>query len=491
MPDDSENGSSAKGLPRCSTGVPGLDEILHGGLIEGRSYLARGDPGAGKTILGYHFLHEGLERGESTLMVNLEENPEDLRRNAATLGIDLSDVTFLDLSPSAEGLLTETGYDVFEPADVEGPEVVERIVDAVEENDPDRVFLDPASQLFHLSPDAYQFRKRVLSLGRFIQQRDATLLMASSRGVENIDQTLQYVTHGTIELYMEPWGRSIAVSKLRGSSMSPGRHDLQIGDDGFEVYPQLRPGEHQADFVEETISSGVPELDQQLHGGLERGTVTIVSGPTGVGKSTMSVAFAREAAQRGEPSIVYLFEESEATLRSRSRSIGMPLDGVIDEGAMRIEEIEPLERSADEFGQRVRAAVEEGVEVLVLDAVAGYRLSLRGPEGDANRKLHAVGRYLRNMGVTTIIIDEIREIVGGVKPTDSQLSYLADNIVFLRYIETQGELRKVVGVLKKRVSDFERTIRELKITEDGLEVGERLEGLHGVLGGIPRFMDET
>lgn len=423
------------------------------------------------------------------MMVHFEESTRELRENALSLGFSLAGIEFLDLSPSSEALIDEAGYDVFGPSEVEGVDIIEDIATAIDEHEPDRIVLDPASQLRYLSPDAYQFRKRVLALKRHIHERDATLLMASSKGLEGIDEVLEYITDGTIELHMEAWGRSLEVSKFRGSDMAGGRHDMRIHKGGITVSPRLEPGEHERSVPKEPIPSGVLELDEQLHGGIERGTVTIISGPTGVGKTTTGTQFLEEASRRGEKAILYLFEENKDTFLTRCRAIGMSVDDLLDEGTLILEEIEPLALSGDEFAQRVRRAIEDGVSVVMLDAINGYRLSLRGDKPDVVPRLHALGRYLRNMGVTTIFIDETRDVFGSFQPTAAGLSYLADNLVFLRYIEIEGELRKVVGVLKKRISDFQRELRELSITKEGITVGEPFKGLHGVLGGVPHIRD--
>lgn len=486
-----EKGRSAS-QERIPTGVPGLDEVLHGGLIQGRTYLISGDPGTGKTITGFHFLAEGLRRGESSLLIHLEENEEDLRRNAASLGIDLDGLEIVDLAPGSQAFEEAESYDVFEPAEAEAEELVDRIVDAIEEHEPDRVVLDPASQLRYLSQDLYRFRKRLVGLKHYIQESDATLLLPASSRDEEIVSALQYITDGCIALQHQEWGRSLRVTKFRGSAIEGGSHDVSITSDGIEVHPILVPGEHGRAASLETIPSGIDEFDQMLYGGIERGTVTIVAGPSGAGKTTTAAQFAKEAATRGERTTFYLFEESKATFNHRNEAIGTPTGDLIEEGTLMVEEIEPLRRSADEFAQRVRAQVEdEGTNLVVIDAVGGYELSIRGEQEDVRRRLHGLCRYLRNMGVTTILIDEVTELMGGFKPTGSGLSYLADNLIFLRHVEMEGELRKMIGVLKKRLSPIEPSLRPMQITSEGIQIGDKLEGLRGILSGTPEFTGDV
>lgn len=472
-------------LDRIRTGIDGLDEILRGGFIQGRSYLVRGGPGGGKTILGYHFLVQGTQKGEHGLLVQLEESALDLQQNARSLGMDLTDVEILDLSPAPDEF-GEAAYDLFEPDEVETGAVSERIAEAIEEHEPDRVVVDPASQLRHLAPDVYRFRKQIVALKRQVAEYDGTLLLTSQTDADDADEALQFATDGTVDLFTEAGDRKVRVPKFRGSGSASGTHDVRIDGEGMHVYPIVVPTEHRQPFDPEPIPSGVEGLDEQLHGGIERGTVTVISGPTGAGKTTTGTHFIKEAAARGERSAIYLLEETSDTFTIRSEAVGCPITEMIEEGTLRLEEVEPLMRSADEFANRVRQEVEEeGVRIVMIDALAGYRLSLRSRQEEIVQKLHGLCRYLRNMGVTTILVDETRGDLSSFQPTDAQISNIADNILFLRHLEIDGELRKIVGVLKKRVSDFQSALRELRITEDGLVVGDKLEGLQGVLRGAP------
>jgi len=477
---------------RVSTGIPGLDEILSGGLIPERSYMIRGQAGSGKTILSLHFLQRGVEAGETSLFINLEEDVRDLKANAAALGFDTDAIEFLDLSPGADVFTEEQSYEVFAPSEVESEPLTEQIVDGVTAVDPDRVVVDPLTQLRFLLSDDYQFRKQVVGFMRFLKDQGATVAFT----VQNTDSLptddLEFITDGTVRLGTEEYGKTVEVPKFRGSSTLSGDHAYRVTDHGIEVYPALQPGEHDGEFAFEQISSGIEGVDDLLHGGLERGTVSIVSGPTGVGKTTLSTQFMKEAAERGERSVIYLFEENRETFLTRSRAVDIPVDEMIERGTLQVNEVEALERSPQEFARMVREEVEErGADIVMVDGIAGYRLTLRGEEGMMLQQMHALGRYLKNMGATAIFIDETRNITGQFQATVENISYLADNIVFLRHLEVQGEMRKAIGVLKKRTSDFERTIREFRITEEGVSVGEPMTGLRGILSGTPEVVDDA
>ncbi|HEX2203249.1 MAG TPA: ATPase domain-containing protein [Longimicrobium sp.] len=481
------------GTPRRPTGVPGLDEVLHGGLPPERAYLVRGGPGTGKTTLGLHFLRTGAALGEPVLLVTLESAEPQLRHDAATQGLDLSGITFLDLSPTRDFFAENQSYDIFSPADVERDPTTRRIVETVEGLKPQRVFVDAVTTLRYLAPDAFQFRKQALSFLRYLVEQGATILLSSEPTGSVPDDDLRFMSDGIIELEISPehgvLRRSLSVSKLRGSDFEGGRHSMRLTAAGMKVYPRLVPGAHVRPFDPELISSGLVELDEMLGGGIERGTITIVSGPSGVGKTTLGMQFMKEAASRGERSVVYAFEEQVDTLLHRCDSVHIPVRDMIAAGTLSVVEVEPLRFSPSEFALLVRREVEDrGARLVMIDGIAGYRLTLAGD--DLVSHLHALGRYLKNMGATVLLLNEMEDITGDFRATGVGVSYLCDNLLFLRYLEMGGELRRSVGVLKKRMGDFAKTLREIEITCDGVRVGAPLTGLRGVLTGTPEWVGD-
>ena len=475
---------------RLSTGISGLDEVLHTGLLSGRAYLVRGGPGTGKTTLGLHFLAAGIAKGEQVLYITLGEPAEQIRLNAEQLGFNAQEITFLDLSPSSEFFTEIQTYDIFSPAEVEREPTTQTIIQQVETLKPTRVVLDAMTQFRYLSADPFQFRKQVLSFMRFLLEQGATVLFTSEGSKAFPDDDLQFMSDGVIHLHSDPnKGRTLNVTKFRGSDFRHGFHSMRLTDQGLEVYPRLQPEVYQKNVDAKAISSGIAELDQLLHGGIEQGTITIFTGSTGVGKTTLGIQFMKEAAGRGERSVVYTFEEPEEMLLRRCESINIPVHGMIEHGTLSVVQVEPLRFSPEEFANLVRQEVEQKkARIVMIDGLSGYRLSLRGE--DLVSHLHALCKYLQNMGVTVLLINEVESVTGDFRVTDIGISYLADNIVFIRYLELQGEMRKAIGVLKKRLSDFEKTLRELEISPYGIKVGKPLTHLRGILSGTPEWVDK-
>ena len=321
----------------------------------------------------------------------------------------------------------------------------------------------------------------------------ATVVFTSEGTSSAPDDDLQFISDGVIYLELRPEGRALTVTKLRGSNFRSGRHSLRLTEAGMEVFPRLLPDNFQQDFVAEAISSGVPEIDELLHGGVERGTVTVISGPSGVGKTTVGIQFMKEAAGRGERSVVYIFEESTSTLLQRCESVNIPVGAMIGQGSLSVIPVEPLLYSPDQFACMVRQEVEqEKTRIVMIDSISGYQLSMQGQ--DLVNNLHALCKYLKNMGVTVILINEVEAISGDFRLTEIGISYLADNLLFIRYLERQlhnrTEIRKAIGVMKKRVSNFERTLRELEITRYGIKVSKPIRGLRGILSSAPVWIED-
>lgn len=473
---------------QISSGIEGLDEVLEGGFPAGQAYLARGGPGCGKTTLGWHFLTTNLEDGTPRLFISLGESMAQLKRNAAASGFPVDAVHVLDLSPDADFFVQNQGYDIFAPAQVEQGPLTDRIVEQVSALKPQRVFIDSMTQLRYLATDAYQFRQQVVGFLRFLLHQGATVLFTSEGSQEAPDEDLQFISDGILTLQMQEEGRYVQVSKLRGGTFRKGRHSMRLGDRGLVVFPHLVAVEDPvATAAPRLCPAGIPEIDELLSGGIETGTVTIISGPSGVGKTTLGLQFIKEAAGRGDRSVVYLFEEAVDTLLNRCEGINIPVRAMVNRGTLAIVKVDPLLYSPDEFAHQVRLEVEQaGTQLIMIDSVLGYKLSFK--EDDLIRNIHGLCQYLKGRGVTTILTNEVESITGDFKATELGVSYLADNIIFLRYLEMRGQMRRAIGVLKKRLSDFEKTLREFEISRYGIKVGRPLTQLRGILSGVPEFI---
>ncbi len=478
-------------MEKISSGIKGLDEILKGGFVKGRAYLITGGPGTGKTTLCLHFLQEGTTKGEKSLFITLTEKEEQIVKNASQVGINLNGIDFLDLSPDSEFFVKAKTYDIFLSAEVEKEPIIAKIIKKVEELKPTRVVIDSMTQFRYLTQDIYQFRKQVLSFLRFLTDKNATVLFISEGTKEMPDDDLRYISDGIIELSSKGEERILSVKKFRGSDFFSGDHSYEITRGyGFVVYPRLRLPEKYVKVDFELISSGTPEIDELLKGGVERGTITVISGPSGVGKTTLGMQFIKEAAGRGERSVVYTFDETPEQLIYRCERVNIAAKHMIDKGTLEIKKIEPLVYSPDAFAQMVREDINiYNTKIVMIDSSSGYQRFIKGR--NLLSHLHRVCKYLTGKGVTVFLPSEVKNITGEFIISSHDISYLADNVIFLRYLEIKGELRRAIGVLKKRLGDFEKTLREFQITRYGIKVGEPLTNLKNILTGIPVLIEKN
>ncbi|MEX1080533.1 MAG: ATPase domain-containing protein [Halofilum sp. (in: g-proteobacteria)] len=469
---------------RLSLGVAGLDEIL-GGLVPQRTYLAKGGPGTGKTTLGLHFLRAGVP--EESLLVSLGESEAEMRNNAERIQLSLKGVPVMDLSPMANDPSAHETYSLLESWEAEGTTIHDRILEQAAQYRPRRVFIDSISTMRYLTPDPFQFRRQVLSLMRTFEQQGATMLLTAQTAEDISDADLLSLSDGVIHFERVTDGRLCRVIKIRGSGFIEGNHHYELTGAGMIVYPRLVPGAHQRPSPPpEALPSGIPGIDSLTHGGIERGTVTILSGPSGTGKTSLGTHFVNHAAQSGERCVLYSFDERFSTFAPRCEGLGLRIHELIERGTLHFDEVEPLRYNPDEFATHVRDEVEHrGTRLVMLDSLSGYRRAMRGEE--LVDRIHALCRYLANMGVTVIVINEVHSVAGGdFHATEYGISYLADTILLVRYVEVSGELRKCVGVLKKRTGGFEQGLRELIFGDGELDAGRPLANIRGVLEGVPK-----
>lgn len=478
---------------KAKTGVDGLDDVLSGGLSRGHVFLLEGSPGTGKTTVALQFLVEGARLGERCLYISLSETEGELRDSARSHGINIGEqVEIFELVPPESLLDADQQQSLLYSSDLELGETTRLIFEAFERVKPQRVVIDSLSEIRLLAQSSLRYRRQILALKHFFARSDATVLLLDDMTADSLDKTVHSVVHGVIHLeQLAPeYGserRRLRIIKYRGQSFRGGYHDFVIRTGGVAVFPRLRAIEHRSSFERSTLASGLKELDDLLGGGVQRGSSSLLIGPAGTGKSIFAMQFVQAAVKRGEKAAIFVFDEELGLLFSRVKPMGLDLEGMRDAGLIHIEQLDAAELSPGEFAQRVRDRVARfNAKTVVIDSINGYQAAM--PEENALiLHMHELLQYLNRQGCNTFLTVAQHGLVGDMKsPVD--VTYLADNVILLRYFEAEGRVRRAISVIKKRTGSHEDTIREYKVNGSGLTVGEPLTTFQGILRGVPIFV---
>jgi circadian clock protein KaiC len=475
--------------PRVSTGIPGLDEVLRGGLPSGYMYIVTGNAGSGKTTLALHFLLEGRDRGERVLYLSLSETVKEIDEIARSHGWSLEGIERQEIA--ADHSENESEQTVFKASEIELSEFRARLEAAVTHAHPTRAVIDSIAELRLLSGDSGQFRKQIAALKRYFSEQGCTLLLTDDNTAGEANTFLYSLAHGVVALtrFTRPFGgvrRKLEVVKVRALAFTDGLHDFVIRTGGIIVYPRMVAAAPCEAAPAEMVSSGLPALDALLGGGIYRGTSVALIGPSGIGKSTTALQYVHHNLSQGDKASIFLFDESQRTMRLNV--VGAMLASRIASGQVSVDQIDPAELSPGEFIARVRKAVEAGAQVVVIDGLNGYLNSM--PDEQLLRlHLHEFLSYLNTANVTTFMLVHQSHTLTRAVEDELDVSYLADTVILYGNYEYRGDVRRALSVLQHRGASLERTLRELTVTGEGIVIGAPLTEFRGVLTGSPLMED--
>lgn len=370
-------------LPRASTGVPGLDDVLGGGFARNRLHLLEGSPGTGKTTIALQFLMAGAAVGERGIYVSLAETEEELRDGAKSHGWHIgSEITVFELVPPESVLDQEQHQSLLYSSDLELGETITRILDTIEKVKPKRVVIDSLSEIRLLAQSSLRYRRQILALKHYFARHQSTVIMLDDLTSESTDRAVHSIAHSVIHLdQLAPvYGgerRRLRVVKCRGQAFRSGYHDFTIATGGVGVFPRLVAAEHRQAFVDEFLKSDINALDSLLGGGVAAGSSTLVLGPAGTGKSLLILQYLAAAVKRGEKAALMVFDEELGLLFARAKGLGIDLKAMCDTGKLIVEQVDAAELTPGEFSHRVRSWVDkENTKVVAIDSLNGYQAAM-------------------------------------------------------------------------------------------------------------------
>lgn len=472
---------------KLATQVPGFDIISHGGIPEGRSTLLSGRSGTGKTILGLQIAGNLARRGVKSVVLAVEESPDDLLTSGDTLGFDLSGLVaegalrVADLTRPMDGPTMVSG-----DYDISG--LIHRIGSLVKETGARAVVLDSATALFSPRPPQELLRSLFFQLVHAFRRMNLTALILAEAGENEFSTSLgveDYVCDVVIIFRNVADGerrrRTIEINKYRRSAHYKGEYPCTITSRGLAIFP-LDAKEHPQSRDLERYSSGLPGLDAMVGGGLTRDSIVIVRGPTGSGKTLLAGLYARAGAMRGERVAYFGFEEPRNVLLRNFAQIGMPLDDFEESGLLNLICRYPESIGFEDLMVRLRASLEEfKPSVIVMDSISSIEHSLS--EKGFRQFMVGLASLLREHRRSALLT---QTVIGSkaAEHTAPYLSTIADGIIALDYtFEGAGSLRRTMRVLKMRGSDHDTYPYRLSIGRGGLRVEK--EALRGAAGPGP------
>jgi len=487
---------AAKGRPRLErvpTHVPGLDTVLCGGLLRGGIYVVRGAPGSGKTILGNQISFANARGGGTSAYVTL------LAESHARLMLHLESIDFYDHALVGEGVRYLSAYGVLMKNGLRG--VLDFIRSELPPKRRSRAGRPRAEPANIIVIDGFlvigEFSSSVAELKKFIQDLQlyadlvgATVLLLAGPAVDESRPEYTMVD-GIIELREHVHDlrayRELRVRKLRGVPHLRGGHVFDISNQGISVYPRVEAlygtpaGEDRCS--DETVSSGVPHLDRMLGGGLKCGTTTLLLGPSGSGKTTLGLHYLA-AAPKGSRSVLFGFYETPNRLLQKARMLNLSLDSRIKRGELELVWQPSTEQNVDALVQRLLLAVDRmSATRLFIDGLDGFQRATIHPER-VHHVFTAIANELRIRGVTTLYSFEVPKFIGpSVDSPVTGVSALAENLIYLRFVELRSHLYRLLSVLKVRDSGYDSSLREFHITSDGIRLEKTFESAEAILTG--------
>jgi circadian clock protein KaiC len=454
-------------IERLRSAVPGFDQILGGGLFRTGVYIIQGLPGCGKTILANQICYGHVAEGGAAVYVTL------LAESHSRMIQHLSTLSFFDVKAFPDKLAYISAFHDLETAGLKG--LMGLLRREMRTRKVGVLVLDGLVAASEGASDI-DLKKFVHELQSIAVLQDCTVLLLTSGNIHRMAAEHTMVD-GLIEvedkLFDARSERSIQVRKFRGAGPLRGKHSMRIDNDGVTVFPRIESLYRSAatERTGDTVTtSGIPSLDRQLaSGGIPLASSTVVIGSTGTGKTTMGVHFLH-ASSADEPGLHLSFFEGPDRIRAKARSLGLPLEGLEASGAVELMWQSPGEALLDEIAERLLSAItRRQVRRLVIDGLSGFLESAVYQER-INRFFSCLVNELRSRGVTVLMTLETRDVVSSVISMPWGVSGLVDNLFFLRFVHDEGQVERLMTIIKMRDTDYQAGLRRLRIDSRGMHI---------------------
>jgi circadian clock protein KaiC len=473
------------------SGVPGLDEVLGGGIPEFSLNLIRGGVGAGKTTLGHQIMFANATPERKALYFTvIGEPPLKMLRY-------MQQLSFFDVARLEDSIrYIHLGQEAQEGGLAQ---VLDRIIREVDAASPSLVVVDSFRAVIRRTLAAaggeLEVQDFTQSIALYLTSCEVTSVLLGEYGEDEYDSAVFTVADGIVRLFQSVERNSVVrklqVQKMRGQGQIPGLQTMRISSDGLKVFPRLPKPEERvgpARPIADRLSTGIAALDEMAGGGIPRGYSVLLAGPSGSGKTILSNQFLLEGIRQGEPGVIAVFEKRPNDYL-QTLPEGEAFDRLVKEKKLEIVYVRPLDLSIDETLMAIRdAIVRIGARRAVIDSLSGLELALAPTyREDFRESAYRMIGAITGMGVTVMSTVEMSDSFTSLQFSPHSIAFLCDVLFMQRYLEIGGQLRRALSVVKVRGSQHSKDLREYEITDRGVRVAEGpLDAYTGLLTGAPR-----
>ena len=484
--------SPPMGINKIKTDIKGLDEVLNGGVAKGRSTLVTGGPGSGKSMIGLEFIYRGALKGEPGIFISFEERASAVRENAASMGWDLTRLENENKIFIMEARLNPSTI-VSGDFNING---LLTMIDAKAKSmGADKITIDAVDMLMRYYDDPFAQHTEIYNLHEWLLDHKMTSLITLkdlSNSLSDLSQSLDYMTDCVINLDQRLSNqlstRRLRILKYRGTGFGRNEYPFSITPKGVQVISSTHLG---LDYkISGTIiPTDIKAFDQMLGGGFRENSTILIAGSSGTGKTTLGATFAKAAGDREEKTVYINFEESQDAVITNMQSPGISLQSMVDKGLLKFVTDLPESKGPEEHLVTAFDAIEEfAPRHIVVDAVSAcHRM---GGEKAAYDYLFRLIHYCKSKNTTCILINQVIGEQDFDNFSGIGISSLIDTVIFLKYIESEGEINRTICVMKSRGQNHSNQYREFVITSKGIQIQEGYIGRGGVLTGSARQEQE-